>query len=756
MRRVALFGGGALLAACALLLWLLVPLRGETDAEREAAKRADPKNGELGAPALGRDRARGDVWAREQDLSGPLELAGLVVDEANAPVAGATVTVASRPPRSVTTAADGTWSVKDLLPRPYRIEAQKDDAFGRIGNVVPETTPRRIVIRLALGAGVRVRVVEAGTLKPITGARVQIRDAESSAAVTDDTGWVLFRGMPPVSAVVITASKTGFATAHQMVGAGLAGQDPHAFHVELKRAGQLAGRVVDQSGRAVANATVVAVDPTAGTPTSPATDGVRSDARGEFVLSDVALGDVQLKAYHPDFRAGGATLVTVTPDASARVVLTLRRAVSVIGHVVDDQGQPAAWAEVHAYVAKQPMWDEAGGRHLVADGTGMFRIDGLPPTSVRIVASTANAASSKAREIDLSANRDVDDVTLVVDLQGSIAGTVVDGHHNPVANVAVTCRPLEGKRVVIHCPGFETTDDAGHFELRGLPAGSYKLIATRPRGAHPAAELTARVGDPSVELAVGDVATVTGKLQLSDGGAPLHARVELQPGGIGVACAGDGSFTISQLDPGAYVLLASGEFVTKHMDGVHVSGPKTDLGVITVEHGHALEGVVVDSSGNPVPDARVVAGKGITDADLKDSLGVNLTAQSIFTDALGQFRIGGLPSDATIAIADHSTLGRSLPTPVGGDAPLRLVLHAPGSLEGVVAGLEHGGGCFVALKPKDTTGLPYGTSCDEHGRYKIARMTEGEYRVELQGPGKLNGLARDITVVAGQAMRVDF
>jgi protocatechuate 3,4-dioxygenase beta subunit len=702
------------------------------------------------------------AWLREEDPPGPLELAGLVVDEAGAPVAGAEVTLQTQPQRLATTGADGAWSFKDLLPRPYRIDARKDDAFGQLVHVLPQAAPRALTIRLALGATVRVRTVAAATGAPLAGVLVQIADVGSSATLTDDAGWARFRGAAPVSAFVVAASKEGFATARRMVSAGLAGGGVRVFHLELAAALSVSGRVVDESGRALADAAVVAAAGDGGVPVEPARDGVRTDARGAFTLGALAAGTVTIRAFHPSFRAGGAAVVSLVPDApSPEVVIALRRAVTVRGRVVDGHGRPAAWAEVHAYPGKQPLWNGAGARHLVADGEGAFRIDGLPPTSVALLAGGAAAATARPREVDLSANRDVDDVKLVLDLDGFVAGAVVDASGAPVAGATVVCRPADARTTAVRCPGDESTDAQGRFRIGGLPGATFVLAAIRPGGAHPAAEVTAHEGDADVRLVAGEVGAIAGRVRLADGTIPAGARVELQPGaGLAAPIGADGAFALGGLDAGSYSLLVLGDFALKKVDAIRLAaGQKRDLGVVEVERGRTLRGTVVDAAGAPVADARVIAGSGLTGADVGEGLGANLGAQATLTDEHGEFTLAGVPPAATVIVASQPRRGRSEPAPLPGNgdaSALRLALVPAASVEGTVPGIGSTESCFVSLEPAGPPGLRYGARCGAHGRYRIDGVTRGDYRAEVQGPPATNGLARSITVAAGQALRLDF
>src|SRR3569623_1962249 len=635
-----------ILVAALVLLWRVGPAFDRTRGGASAAKSIGA-HGTAPVSELQRIRSRTDAWSRVDDLPGPLALNGTVVDDHARPVAGAVNSLSSQPPRSVTTAADGTWAVAELLPRPYKLEAHKDDAFARLGNIVPTDGARSISLRLVPGAEVRVQVVAAETGVPIAGAHVQIRGDERSTATTDDAGWARFRGAPPVEAFPIVAAKSGWSTTRTTVGAGLAGRDPQVFHVELARAAGVAGRVVDGAGHGIANATGVAQPANAPTPIDVASDGVRTDAHGAFTLTDVAPGNIVLRAYHPEFRSGPGTAVTAQAGAApAQITITLHHAVSVSGRVVDSDGRPAAWAELHAYVDKEPLRNDTGGRHLVADGVGEFRIDGLPNTTVRLVASTSDAASAHARHVDLSASRDVTDLVLTLELTGAISGTVVDGNHVPVAGASDTCQPVGAKRVAVRCPGFAVTDATGAFHLGGLGDGSYKLVAMRDAGSHPAAEVVARTGDTAVQLVTGATGSIAGRLRFSDGCVPGGAHVE--------------------------------------------------LGEIAIDRGTAIDGIVVDEAGAIVAGARVIAGSNLGSIDLGETLGVHLDAATATTDERGHFHLTGVPAGVTAIVADHRHRGRSSPTPPTA-TPMTLVLPPGASHEGSVAGADPKHRCFVPL-----------------------------------------------------------
>ncbi|HLH06022.1 MAG TPA: carboxypeptidase-like regulatory domain-containing protein [Terriglobales bacterium] len=69
---------------------------------------------------------------------------------------------------------------------------------------------------------------------------------------------------------------------------------------------------------------------------------------------------------------------------------------------------------------------------------------------------------------------------IVVTARGaSVQGTVVDSNHHPVASIFVMAVPDEGRRKRWDLYDGSRTDDNGHFELRGLAAGSYSIVAAQ-------------------------------------------------------------------------------------------------------------------------------------------------------------------------------------------------------------------------------------------------------------------------------------
>jgi Carboxypeptidase regulatory-like domain len=69
-------------------------------------------------------------------------------------------------------------------------------------------------------------------------------------------------------------------------------------------------------------------------------------------------------------------------------------------------------------------------------------------------------------------------VDVVISAKGAgIAGTVVDGNGQPIANATVVDVPAAEHRTRLDLYQQDTTDESGHFSLRGLNPGKYTVFA---------------------------------------------------------------------------------------------------------------------------------------------------------------------------------------------------------------------------------------------------------------------------------------
>lgn len=194
-----------------------------------------------------------------------------------------------------------------------------------------------------------------------------------------------------------------------------------------------------------------------------------TDAQGRFEseLVEATRGD-SLRGVVPDCDSEDAQGVELA-GADVNVVVKVRCEPTVNGLVLDGEGAPIANAMVSLQSAKD-------GETATTDATGRFVLH--QPAGDYLL----KVSHERYREAEQPLTVPAKDVTVVLDAGGSIAGKVVDGSGAPLAGVEVMAIPgmledmlreLEGGS-----RGKATSDGEGRFQVTGLLAGRWVLVAT--------------------------------------------------------------------------------------------------------------------------------------------------------------------------------------------------------------------------------------------------------------------------------------
>ncbi len=171
--------------------------------------------------------------------------------------------------------------------------------------------------------------------------------------------------------------------------------------LETLALGSLSGRMVDQTGAAVAGFGLRLTSANA----PVRSDQVRGDAEGYFEVAEVPEGELLLQtAAMPRFRIDG---VRIDGDAETYVQLVLDWGTAALeGQVVDGNGQAIAGAWVELY------WQHEGGgvhsravRSTTTDGAGGFVFSRLGPGSTRRLEVRATGHGSTQRMLDPEQSR---------------------------------------------------------------------------------------------------------------------------------------------------------------------------------------------------------------------------------------------------------------------------------------------------------------------------------------------------------------
>jgi len=647
------------------------------------------------APATAAATTRALPAVHDDDPKGSLRLEGQVIDDHDAPVAGAMVAIDTNPARVVTTEADGAFVFEGLIRRDYRIEATQGDRYGgparlRLGD---KTEP--VTIRLRRGGTLEVVVSETATGKPVAAADVELRSTLTWRGKTGADGVAKLTGVGATWSS-LAARAEGFAPGAMMVNTSGSPDTFDRIALSLSRGAPVSGRVVDDKGKPVAGARVVATNASEPLPVvDPRRDGVVAGTDGRFSIPVVAAGTWRLTASHGDLAPTTSVPITVDGEhARTDIELVMAAGAVVRGTVKDTAGAPVAGAYVSVVAQGYVLWRARRQAFTAADGT--FAIAGLPPRPVDVVAWHESGASAIV-PADLASKRE-QAVALTLDITGTLHGTVVDSKGQPIAEAQVIAEPEwstgTSDRAAWTVYGTQPTvaDQAGAFSFSGLPAGTYRVRAARPGAADTTLALTpgtaAATNGPPIKVTVPDEGRALGKVLLPDGKPPLAFKLTLG-GTSGVAFASkDGTFALPAAG-GTYPLTINGPgFLELTKDVTIADGKDTDLGTITVTPGRSISGRVVDDHGVPVARATVAAGMLLTgggaDLYIKDeSIGANDTV----TDDTGHFMLGGYPPASITIVAGKPGAGRSasIRLPASPDsATVDLVLAPTTSLQGLV------------------------------------------------------------------------
>ncbi len=210
------------------------------------------------------------------------------------------------------------------------------------------------------------------------------------------------------------------------------------------------------------------------------------------------------------------------------------------GRVVDSAHEPVVAARVRIGDVSGPGRGGFGAvgagtngppRDAYTDADGAFKIRGLPKRALVAVALHDTGASHDVA-VDAS-HGDVSGVELVLDVTGTISGTVLDPTGAPVEGVQVSGRPsFEGSAAgpsgfaAFRLRGIpqELSDGGGKFTLRGLLPGNYQLSAVRPRASRGRRggddAVLAKTGDTDVKIVLQPEGGVKGTVAMAGGGAP--------------------------------------------------------------------------------------------------------------------------------------------------------------------------------------------------------------------------------------------
>lgn len=561
-------------------------------------------------------------------------LAGRVL-AGDAPAAGAVVRLLADPlpAQDVTTDANGRFDFGEQLPREYVVGATLPGKLAAIARVDLRDPAAPRELELVLGdcvASLYGKVTDAsGT--PIAGAEVLREGAIGSGS--DAAGNYDVCVLPTAALVAeirIVVRADGFGTL--VVPIAPKGRLHHDF--VLAPEAVLAGVVAGPAGTPIASARVAleltdldaAVSPERGVARSAVTDG-----DGRFRIAGLAAGEYRVSAASARAVASPVA-VTVGPAETREISLHAISTGIVRGRVLAaGRGVPGVTVA-------------AGNESVISQADGSFVLARVPTGDVELATTPFRRTSGPIHVVEGDGNR----AEITVEPLGAVRGLIRrNGTPVPFARVSIRGPSSVGL----------TADASGHYEARGLEAGSYSFYCDDRRGGAMFAEDGIVLGsgetrEHDIELAWGG--TIAGHV-VDRHRAPIVGVGVAVRGPMASFCVTDaaGAFACGGLREGTYTATVFPErgAAAAHAFRFVAAPPKVDLhdgdarvdGVRLVIDPTvlAIEGTVVDGLGVPVPDVAVHAF-----AVERTPLGALLPIPGTITDEDGRFRITGLSPGA--------------------------------------------------------------------------------------------------------------
>ncbi len=753
-----------------LLAWLGWHEYGARNASTAAPIRANAPRKSVESVQL--HAMRESSSSADPDPAGQLRLEGQVIDEQDRAVAGAEVALDASPPQRTHSGLDGAFVFEKLIARDYRLEARTSDGHAGPVEMRLSAASDPVTLRIRPGGVLEVEV-RAGSGAVIAGASVELRSGLVWQAVTDERGHARLSGIG-AGWPTLHVSAAGYAPGAMMLRTSGDPRRAQRQIVSLERGAPVTGRVVDDKGKPLAGARVVAAATSEPFPVLDLTrDGVVSQTDGSWRMEAVAAGSVRFIAFREDFEPGATSPIVLDgAHAQSNIEIRVKPGATVSGRVLDEKSRPVASALVTLVGRGSVPWRMWRQAHT--DGDGRFRLRGLPARPVEISASSAEASSELVR-LDLTAGGERE-ISLELSLKGTLDGVVVSPDGRELAEARVLAQPewsgALGEREAWDARDISSilADGGGRFHFAGLPQGRYRVRAVKAAASDDAlfgaTAIAANSGDRDLRVVVADEGRVRGKVAFKDGASPEIFSIEIGAVRPEPFSTVDGTFDLEAQGGKQIVVVSGPNFQQTILHDVQIKEDGvTDLGTITVERGRSVSGRVLDADGQPVAAALVAGGLLLTgNGSQLNIASEGFHVQETQSDDTGRYLLRGFHEDPIVVVAERDGVGRStsIRIPRGSaSVEVDLVLQKSGSLSGTVT--RNGqpmAETVVIANPRGARSSNFFVMTGADGSYVFDTLSAGEYIISpMFGGGGIKPkdmFFEAVTITTGSGSTVDL
>ena len=629
------------------------------------------------------------VLVRTSALRGEVRLAD------GSPAVAATVTAAGSglwPPKSLQTDGAGRFELSPLPAGIYELRAKLGSSVSAPseGVVLEPATASFVSLRLAPGAALRGQVVDAATGLGLAEAEVVVVEDALSAVpartTTDAAGRFVVSGLRPLMHRV-WARSPGYVPVSGKV------LEPGSEHVlGLLRAGIVSGRIVDEHGQPVVGAEIEL-------------SGTAVDGSPVRVAANVQL----LAGSNRPPPAGDNLGITEGPIPKVPLIAL-------------PQSAPGA-LDTDAVLA-------AAG--FASDASGGFRVEGVAPGRVQVVARHARFAPSRSALEVLAPGGTLADLLVVMTAGVDLRGRVLDARGFPASGIRVQLL-LEGEpsaRVTLSANdgGFAFPAVRGNAVLSAHPGGSPEVRETLVLEGSGTREVVLTLG--------GEARTLAGRV-VDSRGFPIEGalvRVEAKdprsPTVLSSASGPDGTFRFDGLPLPPYRLVVERAGYASALLAAAAPHPGEEVEVALVTSA-SLAGRVLDRlGGQPIAGARLQlerAGKEPGQAP-----------QRALTDAQGLFEFRDVSAgdySGSVHHDGHITARFSTRLQEGRRSELEaLQLEPAGSISGDVVDRLGAPVPAALVTVGDPPNWPHAIQTDARGHFRLASVEPGSQQLSARHP----------------------
>ncbi|UTE75620.1 carboxypeptidase regulatory-like domain-containing protein [Rossellomorea sp. KS-H15a] len=534
--------------------------------------------------------------------------------------------------------ASGFYTFTNVVPGNYTVQAARTNYVTGTANVsaVGGTSTTADIALVPQPSTISGNVSNGGS---INNATVQLLNNSGTVVATTTTnvaGNYSFVNVTP-GLYNVTVLASGFQSQTKSVMTE-PNQAAVVNFILIANPGSISGTVRDSTNNtAIALANVELLDSN-GIPIASTT----ANGSGQYSFNNLAPGNYQVRSFASNYSTTTVSSTVTAGNITNTNIFLEPNPGSIQGSVIDSETTSAiTGASVQAVNSQNVIVAST-----TTNGSGQYSLSSLLPGSYSLI-FTANGYATQTLGAVVTSNA----VTIVdaalLKLAGALIGTVQDP--NAVAIPGATVTVFQNNIQV----GSVITDSNGNYMVSGLPPGSYTVVVSAPNYTTESVAAMIENGQTTtVNVTLNeDPGTLTGFVRDTNnvpipGGSVI---VQISTGaGIIVATtvtAPDGSYTVPNLAPGNYTVVAAASNFQAATQGVTISSNTTSIVNFNLASDPgSISGIVTNAqTGTPIIGANV-------QVRVVDSSGAVIA--TVLTDENGQYVVNGLaPGIYTVVVS---------------------------------------------------------------------------------------------------------